>query len=102
MRIYGASDDLVEIEGVDGGDEIGCYEQDVVVTVEEPGGPGAVRVTMSYVAGGVWAATISQIDEDAPIPWPVIVTSRRYSTVVDIACPSDVPWRFDRFKARRP
>ena len=29
VKIYGASDDLVEIEGSDYEDEIGCYDSDV-------------------------------------------------------------------------
>lgn len=104
VKIYGASDDLVEIEGHPGGDEIGCYDQDVIVmlgTMET----GGIAVRMSYaprfaafgmgVATACWSAEIAQLDEDRPIPWPVRVETVRYSVAVLIDAPLETPIRFE-------
>lgn len=103
VKIYGASDDLVEIEGHPDGDEIGCYDRDVVImlgTVET----GGIAVRMSYaprfsalgdgVAAACWSAEIAQLDEDRPIPWPVRLGTVRYSVAVLIDAPPETPLRF--------
>ena len=101
--LYGASDDLVEIEG-DVQEEIGCYEKAVLVTIGRPEvdlGQNAygVQVRMSYGdEAGVWAARIAPIDEDVPIPWPVRVSAWGYSAHVVVECPPGTPvtWRVER------
>lgn len=97
IHIYGASDDLVEIEGHPDGDEIGCYDQDVLIKIDDGQG-GGVAVRMSYqprmaplgdgVAAGCWSAEIAQIDEDHPIPWPLSIDTFHYSVRVRIDAPS--------------
>lgn len=110
--IYGASDDLVEIEGHPDGDEVGCYEKDVFITIGDTTG-GGLAVRMSYspqlgkdVAFGCWTAEIGQLDEDCPIPWPVTITTAKrhpndpeagYSVKVAIDAPAGVTLRW--FKA---
>lgn len=94
IRIYGGSDDLVEIEGLDlveesdddddrdddgpvagltraaaRPDEIPCYDSTVEIAIG--GEKGGVVVTMDYGEPGVWSAQIRQIAEDVPVPWPV-------------------------------
>lgn len=92
FTIYGASDDLVEIEGP-GGDEVGCYNKRVIVTIHAPDKSSGVHVTMAYVDPCVWQATVAQLDEDIPIP-PCRVTSRGYTAVVEIDAPdgATVSW----------
>lgn len=105
LKIYGASDDLVEIEGP-GGDEIDCYNSGVEITVGYPeAAPGrdaqGVKVIMRYAPkwtdAAVWTAEVFPIDEDVDIPWPVSVSlaERGYSAQVLIDCPEDTPvkWR---------
>lgn len=97
IRIYGASDDLVEIEGHPDGDEVGCYDEDVLIQIgdEETGG---VVIRMSYAprfnaftaAFACWSAEIAQIDEDKPIPWPISISTNRYSVEVRIDAPPSV------------
>lgn len=101
LKIYGASDDLVEIEGhVE--DEIDCYNTSVVVTVGwKEAAPGRdaqglhVKMTFApkWTETGVWTAELSPLDEDVEIPWPVYVKlgGRGYSAEVLIDCPDDVP-----------
>lgn len=97
LKIYGASDDLVRLEGLIS-DEIGCYNQDVRIKVGTD--DGGLRVTMRYGAqhSAVWSAEVAQIDEDIPIPWPVTVKTqgRRdddvgYSVAIVVDCPDDTP-----------
>lgn len=63
ITIYGSSDDNVEIEGHPSGDEVGCFEQDVVITIVDLERSRGAVVTMSYVLPGVWQAAIRQLDE---------------------------------------
>ena len=104
VRIYGASDDLVEIEGHVDGDEIGCYDRAVYVILGDED-QGGVAVRMSYephfakkdigreVGFGCWSAEIIQLAEDCPIPWPISIKhgGRGYSVVVEIDCQSNEP-----------
>ena len=97
IEIYGASDDLVEVEvGGRPFEEIGCYGKDVHIVVgHERASPGSnasgIRVWMHYTDLAVWAATILQIDEGIPIPWKVTVGSDDYSVLVRIDCPDGTP-----------
>lgn len=65
LTIYGASDDLVEIEGVAGADEYNA--EDVRLLVTCPDGRAA-EVHVAYVSGGVWAITYQPSDEDVEAP----------------------------------
>ena len=106
LKIYGASDDLVEIEGP-GGDEVDCYDSSVLITIgwpEAQAGKDAkgLVVRMRYGSpgfGGTWSAEVGQIDEDFPIPWPVRieVAERPYSALVIVDCPDDTPvsWKVE-------
>lgn len=52
VKIYGASDDLVEIEGSQyKEDEIGCYDRDVRITFEDG---TIIRVGYSKPGMGIW------------------------------------------------
>jgi hypothetical protein len=70
VRIYGASDDLVEVRGCSGADEFsapepGVWRGDLVA----PDG-GALRVHVMY--DGCWHVAVGQVDEDFPLPdWPL-------------------------------
>jgi hypothetical protein len=109
LWIYGASDDLCELVGLDSTDtrygdgrwgyELGCFERDVHVTIGGEG--GGVHVILRYGAGnraGVWGAEIAQLEEGIPIPWPVTIRHQEirpgrigYSVAVEIDCPAGIP-----------
>lgn len=106
LKIYGASDDLVEIEG-HFSEEIDCYEKDVLITVGWPEAAAGknsqgvfvvMRYAPSWVKSGVWTAEISPFDEDVEIPWTITVGlgGRGYSAEVSIDCPDDVPVKFKK------
>lgn len=92
ITIYGASDDLIEVEGCLGADEFNSYEHGPVMwrgDLIAPGGVEAMRV--HAVFDGCWSVAVGQVDEDVPLPsWPVTVRQHRsipYSTVVEVAAP---------------
>jgi len=98
LKIYGSSDDLVELEGVcnmmrtcpkcgrdidepsecivgDGTDEIDTGSRPCAIIVGDVENGGVV-VKMRYeesVTSGCWSAEIAQLGENVPIPWPVQV-----------------------------
>lgn len=110
LEIYGASDDLVELEGHIS-DEIDCYDRNVVITVgrinvDSPQASRGVYVIMryspSYLNNGCWTAEIAPLEENAGIPWPIKVElepNRRYSVLVKIDCPNDVPVSWKKIPA---
>lgn len=100
MKIYGASDDLVEIEGgPEGDDEINVIDKDVRFTIGSDV-HGGIVVVMSYapddLEDGCWQARLAPIAEDVPCPWPVRVDAKGYSAVVQIDCPRDVQMRVEK------
>lgn len=109
LKIYGASDDLVELEGCVE-DEIGCYDKWVEITVgyteAEPGrDTQGVKVIMRYAPkwadAGVWTAEVFPLDEGVEIPWPVKIelSERKYSAQVVIDCPDGTPVKWKKISA---
>lgn len=100
IRIYGASDDLLEIDG-DVQEELACFDKEAVVTIQDgnqPRAPG-VRVIGQYAPGkvgaAVWRLGVEPIDEDIPIPWPVSIGMKDgYSPIVTVECSANVIVRY--------
>jgi hypothetical protein len=92
ITIYGAFDDLIEIEGCDGADEYPTYGKGPVAWRADliaPGGQEAMRVYAIYEE--CWSFAISQTMEDIPLPaWPVKISQHDsgYSTLVEIDAPA--------------
>lgn len=93
---YGASDDLVEVEGVKGSDEFACGWHP-----SNHRGPGVVaqfnlggRLRVFAIYDGCWSFAAAQVDEEIPLPeWPIRVrqsTDTPYSTRLEIDVPDDV------------
>lgn len=75
VTIYGASDDLIDVEGdCPGCDEYNAEDATFVVQCTT----GTARVRVRYTDDGVWAIECSQVDETIPLP-PVSLTSETYS-----------------------
>jgi len=96
LRIYGHSDDCVEIEG-DVNDEIGAFERARVITI---GGEGeGVIVRAAYApdsSAGVWRLSVELVEEGVPCPWPIRIEPRHsYSQQIVIDCPPGTPVGFD-------
>lgn len=103
IRIYGASDDLVEIEG-DHNEEVDALNDEVKVTIGTDA--GGLLVLMRYAAGGMgfatWTAEVGQMAENVEIPWPVHIGHAMrgsrvgYSVTVEVDCPPGTPVRAER------
>lgn len=74
ISIYGASDDLVEVQGCEGADEFDTYNTNPSPVawrgdLRAPDGQ-AMRVEALY--DDVWRLAFGQVDEDTPLPeWPL-------------------------------
>ena len=96
LVIYGASDDLVEMEGVNGADEFNVNPKGKIGHAGSwlvTGADGVMRVVAFY--DGVWHFSVAQADEGVPIPpWPLTITHHQiggdvgYSTEVRIEVPA--------------
>lgn len=75
VTLYGASDDLIEVEGTAPGcDEYNEEDAHFVLT----GDKGAVRIRVWYTRRGVWAIAVAPVEEDAPM-LPVQITGSGYT-----------------------
>ena len=76
ITIYGASDDLVEVDGCEGADEFdvgapGRWQGDLIA----PGGTEQMRVHCWYDDDGCWQVGVGQVLEETRLPaWPVSIT----------------------------
>jgi hypothetical protein len=91
IRIYGASDDLVEVEGCAGADEFNVYGQGPVMWHGDLVAPSGDTMRAHAVFDGCWSIALGQVTEDHPFPeWPVKIrqhTNCDYSTMVEIDAP---------------
>lgn len=91
IRIYGASDDLIEVEGCEGADEFNSYQQGLVMWHGELRAPNGEVIKAFALYDGCWSIALGQAAEDQPFPeWPVKVrqhTSLDYSVMVEIDAP---------------
>lgn len=97
MRIYGASDDLLEIECDNGDDqdqEIGCYDKTVWVRIGEES--EGLLVLAEYAPGetACWRLAVEPIDDGVPCPWPMRMEIKNYTPVLIIDCPKGTPFVF--------
>jgi hypothetical protein len=107
--IYGASDDLVEIEGLDGGDEVNCMGGGcrVKLGTRETGG---CIVVMRYGGDGVWSAEVGQLGDGIPIPWAISLATyhpsekpigEHYTVATLIDCPASTPVTWKKLKVKK-
>lgn len=89
IRIYGASDDLVEIEGITGGnagdDHLELDANNAVIILGDKV-TGGVLIGVRYSdptlapdreeGAGCWAVQVSPLENGVPIPWPVTIRHR--------------------------
>ncbi len=93
-KIYGASDDLIEIEGKHG-DEIDTYKGPRWITFGNEV-IGGIRVFAGHTGEWGWLLSVQPLDDDIPCPWPVsvVVADNGYSMAICIDCPDDTPWAY--------
>lgn len=86
-KFYGASDDLIEVEGIRGADEFNVYGDGPHMARFNLG--GMMRIHAIY--DGCWSFAVGMVDEEIPLPdWPVRLTSEGYSMVLEIDVPDTV------------
>lgn len=97
FSIYGASDDLVETDGVNGCDEFNVNpqgESGYAGTFVLSGGGQTMKIHAFY--DGCWHFSPAQLDEGVDLPaWPMRITAHRirdeigYSTLIEVDVPDD-------------
>lgn len=89
ITIYGASDDLIEVEGCDGADEFNSYERGPVMWRGDLIAPDGDAMRVHALYDGCWSVAVGQVDEDKPLPdWDIDVFQEgHYSTGVKIDAP---------------
>jgi hypothetical protein len=91
IRIYGASDDLIEVEGCEGADEFNSYQPGPVMWSGNLRAPDGEQMRAHVVFDGCWSIALGQVDEADPLPeWPISIrqhTNTHYSTMVEIDAP---------------
>ncbi len=96
ITFYGASDDLVEVEGCEGADEFNVYPKDNNAVawhgdLAAPGESESLRVHLAY--DGCWHVGVGQADEETDLPpWPLAIrqgtdAESTYSTVLLVDAP---------------
>lgn len=90
VLIHGASDDLVEISGIEGADEFNC-NGNWTGLLTAPNGDTAF-VYVDYRSNGTWTTAFGLWDEDYKLPqWPIEVTTgddfNFYTTLTKITVP---------------
>lgn len=93
IRIYGASDDLIEVEGDGITDEFNSYEKGHAMwrgDLRAPDGD-VLRAHAVFSDDGCWSIALGQAYEATPLPtWPVTIARHpqmSYSTMVEIDAP---------------
>lgn len=92
IRIYGASDDLVEFEGTRRAwgepDEVNTFHGAHFIVHDEPT-ERALALLAEYTPAGCWAIGIAPADEGAPMPdWPLRWSFRHnYSAQLELDAP---------------
>ncbi len=93
VKVYGASDDLVEIEGIPVPDEIGAWDREVAVRI---GGDNGLVVKNRHDGKIGWITSVHmgpRVDDGDPLLWPVSVemSPTGYSLAVIVECPDGTP-----------
>lgn len=97
IKIYGASDDLIEVEGCEGADEFnGNWNGTLAGRLDFKAPSGSMRVYCLY--DGCWHFSVGQVSEDDKLPaWPVDIRQESaYSTLLEIIAPPDTVCSFHK------
>lgn len=91
ITFYGASDDLVEVEGCPGADEFNVYGPAIMCWRGDLVAPDGSTMRISALYESCWSFAVGQADEDHPLPeWPVRIAQSpevRYSVLLEVDAP---------------
>lgn len=72
VTIYGASDDLVEVEGaIEGADEFGCYDREWIGVLRDPATSEALRIRVQFGVANDSDWRIQVENTDTNPAWPM-------------------------------
>lgn len=91
VTIYGASDDLIEVEGIEGADEFNDTSGHWRGVLEAPSGEAAI-VYVDYRPEGIWTVALGPFEDGLLLPnWPqsfaVDPSNCEYSVTATIEVP---------------
>ena len=92
IEMMGYSDDVLYLQMDNFNDEMGCFDQEVHVTITDTKHNGGLRAIWRYgVRDGVWSVEVERLGEGQPIPWPVSIGEgdRPYSVRLIIDVPTE-------------
>lgn len=99
ITIYGASDDLVEIEGdIPGADEYGCYKSSGLIhgRIELESKSFMARIWIYCIYDGCWHFSFGMAEEgDAYPQWPIKTEWDGYTAKHTIEVPDDTTCKFE-------
>jgi hypothetical protein len=93
LRIYGASDDLVEFDGAISGEESVSSNDTWSGYLHHKDSGQSLTVHAAYILTGTWVVGVAPYDEDTPLPdWPIRIepaakSEPSYSSVLVIDVP---------------
>lgn len=93
LSVYGSSDDLIEMEGIEGADEFNPKgfrdSDDIMASFDVVSGVDGLRIYAIY--DGCWSFAVGQTNDSYPLPdWPIRITNEHdYSVRLEIDCPDD-------------
>lgn len=97
QTFFGASDDLVELDGDLLYEEYPCDDAAFVLISPGPEGqePGAVRVRVFYGQDGTWFTAVAPFDDDTPFPagFACSIDQDRYTARLTVTVPDDTTIR---------
>lgn len=93
LRIYGASDDCIEIEGDVEGELYADRDGKAVLLVGEERAGLVVTVRYAPRDAAVWQVGVEPVDEAVPMPWSARVEVQGYTAVLVVECPPGTPVR---------
>jgi len=97
VMIYGASDDLVEVEGkIKGADEYSYNDGTWEGVLEAPNGESAL-VFVDFRSNGFWTVSLTPYEEGFELSWPVeysvIEANCRYSITATVEVPEGTTFK---------
>jgi hypothetical protein len=74
ITIYGASDDLIEVEGCKGGDEFNSTEDGPLMWRGDLIAPDGGQMRVHAILDDCWSFAVGQADDSLPLPpWPLTI-----------------------------
>ena len=91
LRMYGASDDLIQFEGAVDAELETHAELHVLVGTEQDGLIVSFEYDYPFIPLAGWTAKLTQTRETGLFPWAVRGGTKGHSVLIEIDCPAGTP-----------